>query len=67
MILQPKCYKRNCKHFTGIKSEGIEINERPVCKAFPNGIPPEIAYGENLHLKPLRNQKNDIVYEQAKP
>ena len=33
------------------------------CDAFPNGIPEEILKGENNHLKPLVNQKNDIVFE----
>ena len=33
------------------------------CKAFPKGIPYEIAYGKNRHLKPLKNQDNDIVFE----
>ena len=33
------------------------------CAAFPNGIPQEISVGENDHSKPLKNQKNKIVFE----
>ena len=50
--------------------EGTDSGEIPpmvvCCKAFPfpEGIPREIAYGDNLHQKPLKNQKNDIVYEE---
>lgn len=31
------------------------------CKAFPDGIPDEITL-TNKHNKPLKNQKNDLVY-----
>jgi hypothetical protein len=33
------------------------------CKAFTNGIPQEIIIGDNDHKKPLKGQKNDIVFE----
>ena len=33
-----------------------------ICKAFPDGIPDKITYGDNLHLEPLKDQGNDIVY-----
>ena len=67
MLAEPQCYKRDCKHFIGVKkSDGTEMSERVVCKAFPEGIPFEIAYGDNKHLKPLKNQKNKIVYEKEK-
>jgi hypothetical protein len=39
------------------------MTEVNYCDAFPDGIPDEIAYGRNKHLKPLKNQKNNIVYE----
>ena len=53
MLMEPKCYTRNCVHFLGIISDGPEdeIDERPNCKAFPDGIPSEIAYGCNLHTE----------------
>lgn len=64
MLLEPNCFKRHCKHFTGVSQpDGTELSERVVCKAFPDIIPDEIAYGSNLHLKPLPDQKNKIVYE----
>lgn len=66
MLLESKCYTRKCKHYQGIaQPDGTEATERPVCKAFPNGIPVEIAYGKNTHSKPLKDQKNTIVYEEA--
>jgi hypothetical protein len=36
------------------------------CLAFPNGIPDEIVSGENEHSKPLKGQRNKIVFEQMK-
>lgn len=45
-----------CKHFD-------EINGG--CTAFPEGIPDEIASGQNRHRKPLEGQENDIVFEPA--
>jgi hypothetical protein len=53
MIAEPKCSQRKCKHFIGIKQDnGNESTERPVCKAFPDGIPDDIAYGDNPHTTP---------------
>ena len=36
------------------------------CLAFPNGIPDEITSGENQHSKPLKGQRNKIVFEPIK-
>ena len=47
----------------GVKNDGDESTERPYCAAFPDGIPEEIAYGDNKHLKPIEGQGNDIVFE----
>ena len=66
MIQDPKCLERKCKYYLGIKQdEGIEDNERPHCSAFPDSIPDRIAYGENLHLIPLEDQQNEIVFGEA--
>lgn len=63
MIAEPKCSLRGCKHFLGVKNDdGDESNERVVCEAFPNGIPDEIAYGTNKHLKPFPGD-NGIRFE----
>ena len=64
MIAVPRCYERRCKHFRGVKqdSPGDESTERVVCHGFSDGIPSEIAYGENLHLKPYPGD-NGIQYE----
>lgn len=66
MILIPRCYERECKFFIGVlQPDETESSEMVVCQAFTKGIPDEIAYGDNLHLKPLPGQKNDIVYEKS--
>lgn len=54
MLTEPNCSKRGCLHFRGVSQpDGTEMTERVVCDAFPDGIPDEIAYGDNLHLKPF--------------
>ena len=67
MIAEPICYIRSCSHFLGVKQDNEdEATERVYCKAFPDGIPNEIAYGVNKHLKPIAEQDNDIIFEKAK-
>lgn len=66
MLSEAKCFSRKCAHYEGADSDEEEENERHVCAAFPNGIPMEIAYGDNLHLIPLPKQGNDVVYEPIK-
>lgn len=71
MLKEPRCFERNCKHFIGVKQDQDadgnfdEATERPVCAAFPDGIPQRIAYGSDLHLTPAPEQDNDIVFEDA--
>lgn len=57
-------------HLEGIKqeSEVDEASQRWVCPAFPDGIPDDIAFGDNLHGKPDPRQEpgtEEIVYKQA--
>ena len=61
MLEEPACYTRECKHFMGIAGYK-EPDQYFICKAFPDGIPDKITYGDNLHLEPLKDQSNDIVY-----
>lgn len=63
MLAEPKCHKRRCKNYVGTLSDGVEVNERHQCLAFPEEIPDSIAYGSNKHLKPVRGQINQIVFE----
>lgn len=49
------CFK--CKYYNAFKSG---------CKAFPKGIPDEITSGQNKHRKPLKGQKNDLVFTSIK-
>lgn len=63
MIASPNCYRRRCRHFLGIdQPDGTEATERVVCTAFPDGIPDEIAYGTNKHLRSFPGD-NGIQYE----
>lgn len=64
MLPIPNCWERGCKHFEGAhQPDGTEESEVVVCKAFPEGIPNEIAYGDDLHLKPWDSQKNNLTFE----
>ena len=64
MLAEPTCWTRKCKHYIGvIQPDGTEMTETNSCEAFPKGIPAEIAYGNNRHSKPLKDQGNEIVFE----
>ena len=56
------CQERGCKHYDNVLALD-DVNHVHICKAFPNGIPNEIAFGNNLHTEPYLGQENDIVYE----
>lgn len=66
MLAEPECYKRDCIHLTGIINDGVdgdpEAGERVACRAFPDGIPQNIAYGDNKHLEKVKGQTGDFVY-----
>ncbi len=65
MLDESNCEIRKCIHFLGIKpDEGDEDTDREHCRAFPDEIPPEIAYGPNLHLSPYPGD-HGIQYEKA--
>lgn len=61
--IEPKCFTRRCKHYIGFK--GSEEEMKLICKAFPDGVPIEIGYGNNLHLKPYSGD-HGIQYEKEK-
>lgn len=63
MIPEPNCFTRKCKHFIGVKNDGDETTERVYCAAFPDGIPAEIAFGSNKHIKPYPGD-NGIQFEE---
>lgn len=66
MLIEPNCNKRHCKHFQGGVWLGDgEETETIICTAFPKGIPPAIAYGDNLHTKPYPGD-NGIQFEELK-
>ncbi|MCP4264929.1 MAG: hypothetical protein GY777_05025 [Candidatus Brocadiaceae bacterium] len=66
-IKDPNCHKRKCVHYMWMKGfvEEEEVFARHICTAFPDGIPDIISYGDEKHLKPLKNQGNNIVYKEA--
>ncbi|HJP18249.1 MAG TPA: hypothetical protein QF468_06340 [Nitrospinota bacterium] len=75
MLEEPRCYRRQCINFIGAKNTK-NVKDRQttvdgvllVCKAFSiadGGIPNEIAYGKNLHLKPFPKDSG-IQFEKAK-
>jgi hypothetical protein len=70
MLSEPRCSERTCKHFIGIDTPDGDVFDEtkqvPVCAAFPEGIPDDIAYGLDLHLDPVKGD-NGIQYEKAKP
>ena len=49
------CFK--CKNFRRFRGG---------CLAFPAGIPDQITRGQNEHSKPLKGQRNKIVFEPIK-
>lgn len=64
MIAPPKCWERKCIYYQGIdQPDGTEMSERPVCFAFPKGIPDEIAYGEDKHNKIKEDQVGNYIYK----
>jgi len=66
MLQEPKCFTRKCKHYLGvIQPDGTEMTETNYCKAFPESIPNEIAYGDNDHTKPFPGD-NGIQFEEEK-
>lgn len=64
MMAEPKCFKRHCMYYKGVaQPDGTEMTEVNVCEAFPQGIPDDIAYGPNRHLRVQPNQGNNIVFK----
>jgi hypothetical protein len=64
MLSEPQCLKRRCVHFLGV-SDADEQHQAPICTAFPDGIPSEIAYGNNPHATPYPGD-HGIQFEEAK-
>ena len=66
MLAEPNCSIRNCAHFIGVdQPDETEMTERVICAAFPEGIPDEIAYGDNRHLRVSPGQVGEFTYEKA--
>jgi hypothetical protein len=66
VLAEPRCSIRRCKHLGGVaQSDGTELTEVCICAAYPDGIPDEIAYGNDLHLVRRSDQENEIVYERS--
>ena len=67
MLPEVNCLNRRCKHFLGVTgTDGeSEFGEVWNCKAFLDGIPNEIAYGDDLHLEVFEGQMNSITFEEG--
>lgn len=67
MLSEPRCFTRQCKWFSGVNTltKGEEDTEVPVCVAFPQEIPEDIAYGDNPHSTPQKGQLGNFVFEKA--
>lgn len=66
MLAECNCCKRQCKWYVGIiQPDGTELTEANMCGAFPNGIPDDIAYGDNLHNKQMKGQDKPYTYEKS--
>lgn len=61
MLDEPRCSERRCAHYQGIRSFS-KTHHVPYCVAFPEGIPNEIAYGDNLHTVHYEGDRG-ILYE----
>lgn len=66
MIAEPKCFKRKCVHFIGVlQKNGKEQTEYLACRAYPNGIPEDIAFGDDLHKTVRKDQSNNLIYKKS--
>ena len=59
----PRCYERRCKHFGGVRGTEEE-GQVPICSAFQDGIPDEIAYGDNQHTEAFEGDQG-IQFEEG--
>jgi hypothetical protein len=66
MLAPSNCWSRQCKWYVGIiQPDGTEMTETNFCGAFPNGIPPEISYGDDLHDVVKKKQAKPYIYEKS--
>ena len=65
MMREPKCWPRACAHFIGIRNDCDETTERVCCEAYPDGIPNEIAYGNDQHLELRGDEVRDLVFVES--
>lgn len=64
MLAEPNCSKRSCIHFLGHdRLNGTDESLVHVCRAYPDGIPDEIAFGDDLHLEAKLGQVGPYVFE----
>ena len=67
MMVEPKCYHRECIHFhwpPKIINSELEDDCTLTCDAFPEGIPAPILWGSNNHVKPFSGD-HGIRFERA--
>lgn len=64
MLIEPNCSKRGCVHFWGHnRPDGTDESLVHICRAYPGGIPDEIAFGDDLHPEVKIGQTGGYVFE----
>lgn len=64
MLAEPNCFKRGCVHFLGHdRPDGTDESLVHVCWAYPDGIPEEISFGDDLHLEVKDGQVGEYTFE----
>lgn len=61
------CVVRRCVHFEQVRwIDPWKGNpgEKPVCAAFPDGIPSRIAQGDDQHLTIASDQEGELVFQE---
>jgi hypothetical protein len=67
MIAESNCEKRQCKYYVGIiQPKGTEEVEKHFCGAFLDGIPDDIAYGDNPHRVVVAGQDKPYIFQKDK-
>ena len=64
MLPESKCRTRLCKHYRGTRLLDLDNPNSEVnyCKAFRDGIPLEISYGENDHLELTGGEYRELTF-----
>lgn len=68
MRIPCNCYIRGCRWLLGVIILDPDVEESNLidfCLAFPEGIPDDIAYGDDKHESVRKGQVGQFVYEKG--